>query len=316
MIITEFVNQKKISRSEKATFLAATSNGELFILKKESPARGVVRKILRRIIGGSISFRTELLFYKSIHGRNTTNFRVPQLLETDGRGYMILQYIKGERIWDNDAIPCENLVSLLLEFQTMDIGFVRNRLERVVALLSENILLRIVYHAIRGIGGEWSFTVLFTILKVVLISYFRQKKCSLPVMLHNDLFGFNNIIRGHDGNIYLCDFESCTMEKRWVLRDAIDLSFGLPSLSVDNGFLNQYLSKLTQFYSECDNINLKTQMRVLLLRIILTAVFSNVHKDKDLYIKFMKDILLSDAQFEEWFHANVNVHRSHRLYYN
>lgn len=267
------------------------------------------KKIIHDIKGGkATAFENELRVYQSLQNKTFKIFKYPNLVKTDGQSYIVIEYISGNNGWDKNIISNEKLISSLLEFQFSNAKTESNFIKNIMI----NYHRRIPYKIIR-----WSPCLIKTPFDVIdwIKCNLILLRCSLcyrgeheGLFTHNDLFRCNNIISGNDGNMYFYDFEYALYEKKWFLIDIFDLVFNMEKCKIDVELLKEYIKQFSCKlpFAKCE-CYLEKQTRIILLRKLLGVIISKKVKEdnKKCCRIFIKNILLSDKKYEEWYEENI-----------
>jgi hypothetical protein len=258
--------------------------------------------------GRHIAFENEINFYLSLNNRLCHYFHYPKLVKTDGRNYIMMEYIAGSKGWDNRLVSKESLIKALLEFQRLSIDMKSNCFKHILNLWHRKIPCKILRWSFAIIRTPYDLITLIRCLRLTLY-YSVLIKPTDPILVHNDLFYFNNLITGLNHRLYFYDFEYVIKENKWILIDILDISFDLLTLTLRSDLLAEYRKQISDNTTIHHYIltNAEALTRVILIRKILGALLtSNTEPSlKSEQRKFLDRILLSDKEYKEWYQKNM-----------
>lgn len=291
-------SEKVIDKKHCTTKLLKTNKGRLIL--KKAPERS--NKFIK--YPSDINFEIEQNTYIELENRLFKKFNYPNIIENKKDTYILMDYIPGKIGFKNCNV--NNVLESLIEFQTSGIYFYSSLYQKLIWQLSRGIFFQIFRWLLINIPDKYSFKLSIKCMYVLFKEQLNQKKLAKPLIIHNDLFGPNNIITLND-KIYYLDFESTVIEKRWCLIDIVDLCIREDSTEFNTLLLSQYLSKLSQKGTTFNEDDLLRQIRVGLLRRSLAILISTDKlKASTLWKNFIEDVLVNDVKYKEWFDTKVS----------
>ncbi len=127
--------------------------------------------------------------------------------------------------------------------------------------------------------------------------------------MHNDLNVNNNVLSDHDGSPWFLDFESVTLERKWVFVDILNLSvIEKNRFEFDVEMLKHYLCELHRRGVLVKDFDIALQLRVVLMRVYLQSF--RYQKDPELkavFGKFLTQVLLDHQAYKRWYMNNVGL---------
>lgn len=223
------VNVKRLSRT-------ALLIGGATILKTAPPARGVLRRLYRGIVGGSLPFQNEALCYRV----NPEAF--PDIEIVDGAKVILIRFEEPT----GTAIPADVTPRLVLHLGAQ-IGALRGHTGFGPA---KRALFRLlngpVPRSLRDLARSSAFSPRVKLRLAARLVSLHLRQPRIPGagrMVHNDLM-LHNILRFGDG-FRVIDFEDSLVEHKWVFADLTDLMF-----QAENWVLEQVLDTLRQMTAE------------------------------------------------------------------
>jgi len=292
------LKKSKVSLDNKSTWLLETTRGNLILkIPSSTQNKGIIRKIISFIHpDSSLYFQNELEIYNKFNIQSFEFFRFPKLLFGNS-DFILMRYVEGEKGWNKNSISKESFANALMEFN--NIG---NKLGKKKALIKTNLRMQITLHAISKILKKTSLKISISIIRVVFLSLFNKKPRGKRKLIHNDLFGENNLLTVND-EIYFLDFETATIEKEWVLKDIIEISFNR-DLSFDKELFFLYVECLDDDYTQY----YENQFRMILLLRVIKLILSSFEENiplREKHISFLYDIILPRNSFYNWLNENV-----------
>jgi hypothetical protein len=271
-----------------------------FFLKLIAPP--VTRKqIIIRFLFGSLALKNQLAVYASLRRQNFHNLRYPKLVHTDGKSYLLLEFIpiqpKGER-----DLPEEALITSLLEFQGSGAILQKGLFESVLLNVSRKPFWVLLKRVCVGLRKQCGLSVSLQCLRIILVCYKRQKQLEKSIILHND-FHHNNLLLDENGRIFVCDFEKAAEENRWPLIDIVHYAVGTGTFGIEVSLIKSYLQKLQGNSHNKERLHVPSQLRIALLIRVSQMILSNAPPAdvKEKYKVFLVDILLDDYAFDNWY---------------
>ncbi|NLB79514.1 MAG: hypothetical protein GX796_11940 [Clostridiaceae bacterium] len=300
---TEYFNAKMIHNE----VYCVEANNEKYIVKINAPS------LLRRIINNlnrakDIAFQNEIWFYKRISEKSFKHFRYPRMIRTDGKRYIVLECISGTDGWNKTIVSQQHLISALLEFQFSGIVIEESFTKRTLTKWYRKVPCKAIRWAYKLIKTPADLITWLKCILIVMKGIIAVKKITYPICNHNDLFYFNNLITGNDGNLYFYDFEYVIAEDKWFLTDIFDLSFNLETLELQSELLCEYIRQVACKTGDLNILRyMESQTRVILIRKLLGVILSRRRKEanKDNCRNFIINILLSDKEYKQWYTKNI-----------
>ena len=225
------------------------------------------------------------------------HLRVPRMVASDRRSFVLLQYVETKTHGEFD-LPQDEVLQALLEFQTANIELPRLSLVdlgRDPGLLT----MRKLWGRLRPHMG-WRLAARAT--RVIIECYRSQPRLDRPVLRHND-FHYNNLLLDHSGRLYFSDFEYVAYDDRWALGDIIYFATGTNRFGVDLNLIYEYYRMLTGALGF--DFDLEAQLRFNLIWRVGKLMVSRTAPPEvaNAYGEFMREVLLDDRRFAEWFAA-------------
>jgi hypothetical protein len=250
----------------------------------------------------------ELQVYRQLSTIRFEHFKFPKLIKGKEHRYLLVEYVPSFNGWDKNEAARERVAKSLYEFNTSNLRFKQGVVEKILSDIKRKTSLKILvwsFVVIPKSNGIWdAMTCLWVLFKCTL----QQRKFKHHYFLHRDLIGNNNVLTSaENGDIYFIDFESAVEERRWILNDIIDVSLST-DLEVDRDLLNEYMKLLSE--SDKKRLNMKAQVRIALIHRIVRRILSHNEyskKNRHVWISFLKNILLKDHHFDDWYEKNVGI---------
>ena len=282
--------------------LVDTDKGKL-VLKLRTPPAGPVARLKRSI--ADLELPTQAKVYRSLAGQSFNALRFPGLVHTDGRDYLLLEYVETRRHEEHE-VPRRQLLESLFEFQTADLRLSWSGLAVLVAASRKPYPL-LVRRLLTGFRKRYGWPTARLALEKAARCRKEQPVLSREFLCHND-FHHNNLLIGQDGTLYLSDFEAVTREDRWVLADIIHFAVGTQEFRIESSIITQY----HRLFVERTGlpIDLAAQVRFGLLSRVSKLVLSKVPNAQAVgrYEAFLREVLLDDTAYGRWFEQNFRVH--------
>lgn len=270
-------------------FLICIGN-QLYILKKAKKLADhsdPFEKLLYPLL--ALRFRKELAINIYLMGIPNSNRTHPSLLQFKKNKHMIFEYI---RPTENTTIShTQKIIDSYLQFQNSLSGYRFSFFTR-----SYNLNLSVLYLSIRLFFLNKSFKTFITIFQLLIKLNKNQTKI-VPLVLHKDLKFKKNTVWGNGSKLYFIDFETVTIEKRWILLDVVDMAFNPLNYSLDLNLINEYLKSIDTGLKL--QINVEAQIRFALLRRAIGSYERELGHENKLYF-FLNSILLRENGFKEW----------------
>jgi hypothetical protein len=279
-------------------YLLDTPDGRFVV--KSADAFPSWRRRLGRLLGDwELGWQAQV--YACLDEQHFEHFRFPRLVATDGRTYLLLEYLETRQHGEHD-IPREVLLNSLLELQLAHVTFEGPRLQKLLAA-TKTPTTALTRRVLLGVQSRFGGTVARRGAAVIWHCLRTQPPLDRRVVCHNDLH-HNNLLLGSDGSLYISDFEQVSLDDRWVLADIIHYAVGTNRFAVDTSIISDYIDLLrhaTRF-----ELNLGSQVRFGLLLRVSKLVLSRV-PPADVaqeYGRFLVEVLLDDVAYASWFEAN------------
>lgn len=271
------------------------------------------QSLLRRTINNffrakDIAFHNEIWFYRKISEKSYNQFRYPRMIKSDGKNYIVLEYISGTAGWNKAIVSQQQLVNALLEFQFSGIVFEESFIKRTLTKWYRKVPCKAIRWAYKLIKTPADLITWLKCILIVIKGIIVVKKINYHIFNHNDLFYFNNLITGNDGNLYFYDFEYVIAENKWFLTDIFDLSFNLETLELQSELLSEYIRQVACKIGDLNILcHMEMQTRVILIRKLLGVILSRRRKEdnKANCRNFIINILLSEKNYKQWYKKNI-----------
>ncbi len=306
MQIVDFLSDIGLKRVGKCAFLKS-SEGHKTILKVRSEANSWYQRFARKILGGDTSFDNEMMIYEQLPENRFSVFRYPKLIKTDHDSFIMLRYIKAEQGWDKHLVSKQKVLSALLEFNLSNIEITHKGLKRIVTRFVRSTSSKILRWS--PSLNRYSPLFFFRIIGFVILAEMRQERNRRALLMHNDLNINNNLLSDIDGSPWFLDFESVTLENKWVFIDILNLCvIEKNRFEFDADMLQQYLCELHKNGVLAKNFDIELQLRVVLLRVYLQSFrFQKDPKLKETFGRFLTDVLLDDKAYKSWYRSNIGL---------
>jgi len=272
-----------------------------FILKKKrkpGPRDSVAAKVLAFL---DISFQREIFINRQMAEKSFSFFKAPKLVSSDGRDYMLFEYISGIDASIKDLTK-EEIACSLYEFQNSFMNPYASLFDRIVSMG-----MKPISSLLRGILAivlfQCGFDYARKALHAVKLSFRRQKPLKQAKLLHKDLRYDENYIISDKNELYLIDFASVVTERRWIMLDLIDVSFDAERLEVDFSLIKEYHQQLAKTQDVNGEVDLKAQVRIALMRKLIYYMHRSKYSNeqKKAFKRFLCETVLDDDSYEKWF---------------
>lgn len=217
-----------------------------------------------------------------------------KLLFFEKRNYMIFEYINPNAL--DIAIDDHKIVESYLQFQSALKDFRFSLFSRVYSLNMSFIYLSFRFFLITR-----SFKHLFLLLNQIIKLNIIQEKLTNNI-LHKDLKYRKNTISSDKLKLYFIDFETVTIERKWIMLDIVDIAFNPMEFSLNMNLLNAYYNRLDSYTKSKTNI--EAQIRFALLRRSVGSYYRDLGHKNELFT-FLDSVLLSEKSFKDWINLNV-----------
>ena len=256
----------------------------------------------------NIAFRNELSINRQLLIADFKYFNFPKLIDTDGKTYMLFEYIEGSQGIDDRYINDDLLSDSLLEFHMLLLDrskekkfLLKNIYEKFLFSPSSSILRGIFLFGLLNCGVIACLKCLIILFKCSI----SEKSYKYSLLQHRDLGNISNKISGQNGKIYFIDFAGTREENKWILIDIVDIVISRETLEVKSNLFKLYLKKINVKLRR--DINIKAQVRVALLRKILHLMGKKGGRYNQISKKFFSEILINDSSFDKWFKENWKI---------
>lgn len=297
----------QISLKKKSTWLVEQENKKTMVLKMaNNESRHKVKRIIRALFGNPLIFEASI--YKNFPYKTYSVLKTPDLISTDEKTYLLLDRVEGEKGWNRHLISDQIMAAGLYEFNTSHLKWTQNPFRALFFKMWNNLEFQILKALIKLFLKKMiDFDTFVHYIKICLNQSGTQKRVKREntFFLHNDLFGPNNIITGTGGQLYLCDFECVIKERKWILKDVIELAFdkqSMHNLQINVDLIQCYMEMIKDKYDL--EVRLESQIRVVLIartsRIMLSKSETISESDKRQAEFFFRKILLNEVEFCDW----------------
>jgi len=272
--------------------------------------------------GSYFRFQKETFIYSRLENTSFLFFHYPRLMHTDGKSFIITEFIKNDPSLFRDYAFFSRAMKALAEINSIDFPFTDrgglgwywektnrwkfSRTTKTLRNLLEGFIIR------RNIP----FSIFLKTILFLNKSYFNSTKLKRPILVHRDIFKAN-ILGPDESRIYFIDFEKMGIEKRWVFVDALKIAQAEPLFFPASdvayaGFPRFYIKLLENFWKDllCRrpefkiiNKNFKLQLNFCLLGWTLKKLVKERHspKQEKNLILFLETVVLgSEHHFEDW----------------
>ena len=274
--------------------------------------------------GRRFRLQKEIFIYNQLNNISLFSFLYPQVLHTDGKNYIITDFIpnnpslgRNEPLFYNQAVKSiQDLNTCDFPFKTFYCkGWVWERVNRWKCSRSAKTLRNLLEGAV--IKGNVPVSSCPRLLSFWAKALFATKQLKKPLLVHRDIFKAN-ILRPEPDKIYFVDFEKAGIEKRWVFVDALKIAQAEPLFfncndNKLNGFPRFYKCLLQQYWQGLqtrrtdinpDFHHFKLQLKFCLMGWTLKKLVKEnpgPKKAKNL-IRFMETVITGDDScFDKWF---------------
>lgn len=300
-------NLNNVKRIKSYTYYLETKN-DSYILKKINMKKKF-SKIKRWF--NRITFKNEIEAYKQLNKINLDFFEVPNLIYNQ-KDYFLLEFIEpNQEPIDMDKSSID-VVDSVLEFNMIELDTLDNFFEKKFFNLFKRINWKLMRFALISVRKKYGIFLSVKLIWIVIVNSFKQKNNKITFTLHDDLFGFNNLILSEDKLIHFVDFEGVIAEKKWILLDILDLCLDPESFDFDDSLLTEYLDKLSDRTDFEIRLNVKAQLQMALLkRVIEKVTFVNSKRSASknrLYVwENALKMLTSKKKYDKWYSKNLSV---------
>jgi len=246
------------------------------------------------------NFRNEIAIHRHLSSLSFETLKVPKLYDTDGKSYMIMDYINGTMgRWytpDMDKVLILSLVDLQLSIINQKNLFEYNFL---------SFLRRPFWNVMRMVGTialpRLGLNLAFACISLCLRLQRGVTPNKAPLLLHKDINNKGNIISSPKKEMYFIDFESCLPESKWILTDIIEIIYSFKDEYMDVDLFDVYIQKMRAEGFIDDSFDTKSQVRFAMLRNALKYLGFDelyaVHRTQ------LLEIILPDEKFDRWFYG-------------
>lgn len=268
-----------------------------YVLKSKSVPSGLLKQAFVNVQGHPEIVR-EVAVYRAWSRVDCPTAQAPELIYTDEKFFVLLEYIPGEKPDISNAVHAHRIAKALVEFQVAPLA---ERLPR----LGIRQPIDPTYWVLKRM---WSFRDVLPIQKIYATIRRLRRKRELndrSYLMHNDL-NSGNVIISPQGRVVFIDFASVTSAKDWLFRDIVALALGRgeDGSGLQPVLVEAYLQAI-EGEAEFSTIDPSTELRMALLQRILARMQFRRERGRtlDLLVAFLKAVLLDDAAYEEWFNS-------------
>jgi len=245
------------------------------------------------------NFRNEIAIHRHLSDQMFETLRVPKLHDTDGKSYMVMDYIEGSMgRWytpEMDKVLILSLVDLQLSIinkinvlESKGLSFIRRPFWNVIRMIWTIVLPKL------------GILVTFRCLALCLKLQRKVLKNKSPLLLHKDINNKGNIISDPQNNMYFIDFESCLKEPKWILTDIIEIIYSFKDEYMDVALFDIYIQKMRSAGFIDQDFDIKSQVRFAMLRNAIKYLgFDQLYMG---HRKQILEIILPDEKFDLWFY--------------
>lgn len=301
-------SKKKLSKVEsKPTWLIVTEVGK-FVLKLKSQSLGKKQKLLNFINNRETDFNNELTINNHLKLCKFECFRSPELLKTDNNNYLLFDYIPSDKGWNRTDIPMNEFLKSILEFQTSNIKLQNKLRDKTLFHIMRKPTIEMVIWSMK-VWTKYDLKSVIKILGTIAKCSLLEKKNSMHFLLHNDLHMLNNVLSSQDKFVYLCDFERSLEEKKWVLLDIVDLCMNSNPMDFDSELFEKYITLFKSYTCTPEKINIQTQVRIGVLRIIIKKmIYDSLENEKyGIQWKELLNTISSDEKYKKWYDNRISI---------
>lgn len=285
---------KKLGRN---TFLAERDGRKIIMKMEPPPPSSIVRRILRRVTGGSLPFANELAINHYMHDVDFQGFRFPRLIANPSAREAIMEYVDSSEDRNLSEAELEKLLEGVFCYSQLCIPRRRSLIrEGLFQALNAPLLLTTRRLLKSRLGAK------ATIMSLVSLwtGYFDVRE-SAAFLLHNDLV-IGNVLRTQEGELLLIDFEDSIRDRAFFLADCVDLAFSLDNLSLKKGVVTSYFNRLVTLGLVRRDVNFLTAVRICMIRNCAHRLVSSKLSDSEKRNigVFLRQTILQKDEFEKW----------------
>jgi hypothetical protein len=295
------------SRESLQPYYALYTSDGIFFLKYNREPINIYHKLFR-IVFGTPGFNRQVSIYRQLNVREYSNFKYPKLIMTDGKKYILLNFIFIENEYKR-KMNKDILIKSLFELQNSKLSIYNKGIKGYIGGVLLNIKLNfrfsIIIDSLIPLIKRCGFNTVYSTLKIFIKSENEQHKLANPLIMHND-FHSNNIFISVDGYIYISDFEGLAYEKKWIFTDIVTYAVNTSEFKIDTEVIKKYRDYISNYY-EKDTIIYKTQIRMALIKRI-SRFWNFKPSDKNTqnaYRYFLMNVLLIDREYDIWYADNL-----------
>jgi len=286
----------------KDNVLIVTKNKKEYVYKTSEKSWDTFSSFLGKVIYitgiNQQNFRNEIAIHQLLSSHSFGSLKVPALYDTDGRSYMIMDYIEGSMgrwyTFDMDEVLIRSLVDLQLSIvnfknhiRSSPLSFLRRPFWNVIRTIGTIVLPKL--------GLITAFRCLSLCLKLEQ----RVSPNKAELLLHKDINNKGNIITDPQGRMYFIDFESCLREPKWILTDIIEIIYSFKDEYMDVELFEVYVQKMREGGFIDDTFDIKSQVRFAMLRNAIKYLgfgeLYETHKNQII------NMILPDDKFNHWY---------------
>lgn len=262
-------------------------------------------KLIRNYLS-NVYFKTEIAVLDSLDGTNMIYLGYPRLISTDHKNYLILEFIHGDKGWDENLLGTANVVEAIREFNTLPHNK-KTKIElQAVLNMFNGPFLKVIRWCISLLPMKFGLGVSIQTLKTIYRLDKGTQTIRIPFLVHGDLFRRNNILTTKEG-ISLFDFESSILEHKWILADIIDLATK-DDFTFNRNLFWEYIDSLKKDGIELKEAYIKNNVRMILIyRVLCCLVYKKrpVSLNQNDLIAFLTNNLMEDSVYNIWYELNI-----------
>ena len=214
----KITDRKRQDSFKKRTYKIMVNDTD-FLLKEKEPNKLRFKTMINDTL------KLETIVYLELHTKKFRDFNIPKLVDYDENNFLITEFLDNTNDYNHSDNQDQKLANSLYELNTSNIDLnlsVINKIYIKVFRTVYSILFRNGLALL--IKNKLKFNNMLKIIRIMSKEFLKQPVIK-KIVLHNDLLGPNNILYKRNKNkIYFIDFESVSFEKKWVLKDIIQLS--------------------------------------------------------------------------------------------
>ena len=295
---------KRGRRELQDCYTIYTEEDEKYFLKFNRMARSKAHRIVRMMFGNP-GFDRQLKVYEILGNYKFNVFQYPKMIHTDGKSYIILEYIEKTNTDITEKYKSALVKSFAdLHTANLSIGNINGRL----GIFLLNLSITIEFSLLKSVAPLLKYCGLrptLRYLKIIISGYVKQNKMDDTVVLHNDLHR-NNVFVSKTGNIYVTDFEGLKNERRWLYTDIATYSVDTAKYCIDTDLLKKYVNIMKNKFADYE-IDHAVQLRIGLLSRVSRFMYFKPTSDhvREKYKKYFLNTLLDDNNYYRWYRDSI-----------